>query len=138
MEVYSRKYMENTWMRMIGPETFSVFSQCHRTNNALEGFYNRLLQRMGPHPGVWQFHGTYNEGNIVRCQVLDRLGIRPGANCAKRMKRIDELRVQKADKANQEIEIKCRQKRSMLKKRLEDQYEMEEDPDNPSYGAGMH
>ncbi|XP_046686461.1 uncharacterized protein LOC124372139 [Homalodisca vitripennis] len=65
-------YMENTWMRMIGPETFSVFSQCHRTNNALEGFYNRLLQRMGPHPGVWQFHesgrlvqGTYNEAQFL-------------------------------------------------------------------------
>ncbi|KAG8300289.1 hypothetical protein J6590_079440 [Homalodisca vitripennis] len=35
--------------------------------------------------------GTYNEGNSVRCQVLDRFGIRPGANCANRMKRIDEL-----------------------------------------------
>ncbi|XP_046685538.1 uncharacterized protein LOC124371246 [Homalodisca vitripennis] len=62
-------YMENTWMRLIGPETFSVFGQCHRTNNALEGFYSRLLQRMGPHPGVWQFHGELRA--IESAQYLD-------------------------------------------------------------------
>lgn len=88
--------------------------------------------------GVFDAISTYNEGNIARCQVLDRLGIRPGSNCAKRMKRVDELRVKKAEKAIQEIEKKCRQKKTMLKQRLEDQYEMEEDPDNPSYGAGMY
>ncbi|XP_046678581.1 uncharacterized protein LOC124366233 [Homalodisca vitripennis] len=43
-------YMRNTWMRSVGPNTFSVFGQSHRTNNALEGFYSLLLRRMGSQP----------------------------------------------------------------------------------------
>ncbi|KAG8247155.1 hypothetical protein J6590_066858 [Homalodisca vitripennis] len=39
--------MTNTWMGSVGPNTFSVFGQSHRTNNALEGFYSLLLKRMG-------------------------------------------------------------------------------------------
>ncbi|XP_046671576.1 uncharacterized protein LOC124361539 [Homalodisca vitripennis] len=34
-------YMENTWMQLIGPETFSVFGQCHRTNNAFKMCFSR-------------------------------------------------------------------------------------------------
>lgn len=50
-------YMQNYWVRTVGPEMFSVFRQGHRTNNALEGFHSRLVRELGPHPGVWKFYG---------------------------------------------------------------------------------
>ncbi|XP_039297484.1 uncharacterized protein LOC120354421 isoform X2 [Nilaparvata lugens] len=50
------EYMENFWIAIIGVNRMSVADQPHRTNNALEGFYSRLLELMGPHPGVWKFH----------------------------------------------------------------------------------
>lgn len=88
--------------------------------------------------GVIEAIATYNEGNIVRCQILQKLGIPPGTNCIKRMQKVDLLRIRKADKAIDEIEKKCHQKKTMLKRKLQDQEEEEEDPDNPSYGAGMY
>ncbi|KAG8255512.1 hypothetical protein J6590_090719 [Homalodisca vitripennis] len=40
--------------------------------------------------------------------------------------------------AIKEIEKKCRQSALLARRRLEDEYEDEEDPDNPSYGSGKH
>lgn len=54
------------------------------------------------------------------------------------LKKLDETRIAKAEKAVSEIEKKCRQSAVLARRRLEDEYEEEEDPDNPSYGAGMH
>lgn len=54
------------------------------------------------------------------------------------MKKVDVLRIKKADKAVEEIEKKCRQKRTLAKRKLEDTIEEQEDPDNPAYGAGMY
>lgn len=88
--------------------------------------------------GVYEAISTYNEGNIARLHIFSKLGISPGENCVARMKQVDMRRMQKADKSIEEIEKKCRQKRTLLKRKLEDTYEKEEDPDNPSYGAGMH
>ena len=54
------------------------------------------------------------------------------------MKELDDARIKKAEKAIQEIEKKCRQKITLAKRKLEDAFEEQEDPDNPLYGAGMH
>lgn len=54
------------------------------------------------------------------------------------MKEFDRIRIKKADKAIDEVERKCRQKQTAAKRQLEDIYEANEDPDNPTYGAGMH
>ncbi|XP_039276463.1 uncharacterized protein LOC111048411 isoform X4 [Nilaparvata lugens] len=50
------EYMENFWIGFIGVNGMSVADKPHRTNNALEGFYSRLLELAGAHPGVWKFH----------------------------------------------------------------------------------
>ncbi|KAG8327746.1 hypothetical protein J6590_012794 [Homalodisca vitripennis] len=47
-------------------------------------------------------------------------------------------RIWKADKAIEDIEKKCRRELTSAKRKLEDHYEQQEDPDNPAYGAGMH
>lgn len=88
--------------------------------------------------GTYDAVATYNEGNIAKCQVLQKLGIVPGRNFVEAMKQFDEIRIKKADKAVDEVEKKCRQKQMAAKRQLEDLYEAQEDPDKPTYGAGMH
>lgn len=55
----------------------------------------------------------------MKCRIPTGLGIKPGINCIRTMKRIDNTRIQESEKA------------------VEDKHEEEEDPENPSYGAGM-
>lgn len=88
--------------------------------------------------GVYEAIASYNMGNIVKCLVLEKCGVVPGSKCVREMKNQDEIRIKKAEKSLQEIEKKCRKALAIAKKRLEDEYEAMEDPDNPSYGAGMH
>lgn len=88
--------------------------------------------------GVYEAIACFNKGNIIKCEVLKKLGIVPGKNCVEVMKRFDNIRIRKAQKAVDEVEKKIRQKREAAKRRLEDIHDQQEDPDNPAYGAGMH
>lgn len=56
--------------------------------------------------GVYEAIATYNEGNITKCKILNKLGIVPGNECVERMKQVDALRIKKANKAVEEIEKK--------------------------------
>lgn len=88
--------------------------------------------------GVYEAVATYNKGNVARIEILQKLGISPGQQCVSMMKKFDETRLKKAEKAVQEIEKKCRKKNTLARKKIEDQYEELEGPDNPAYGAGMY
>lgn len=88
--------------------------------------------------GVYEAVATYNKGNMARVEILEQLGITPGQQCVATMKKFDEIRVLKAEKAAQEIEKRCRKQLSIARKRLEDHYDELEDPDNPAYEAGMY
>lgn len=88
--------------------------------------------------GAYEAIACFNKGNIVKCEVLHKLGITPGVKCVEAMRDLDESRIKRAEKAISEVEKKCRQKLTAAKRRLEDTYEAQEDPDNPSYGPGMH
>lgn len=88
--------------------------------------------------GVHDAVASFNNGNIAKCQILSCLGISPGNNCVDFLKKADELRIKKADKSVDEIEKKVRQAQHLARKKLEDMYEEAEDPDRPSYGAGMY
>lgn len=88
--------------------------------------------------GVYEAIATYNEGNIARCKILHKMGIEPGKNCILRMKKVDDRRIKKAEKAIDDLEKKCRQKKTLQKRKLEDTYQEQEDVDNPSYGPGVH
>lgn len=61
-----------------------------------------------------------------------------GRNFCEAMKKLDIARLQKAQRAATEVAKKARQARSSAKRKLEDQWKDLEDPDNPSYGAGLH
>lgn len=87
--------------------------------------------------GVHEAIATFNNGNIVRCRLLEKLGIKPGSNCLKVMKLIDLRRIKEADKAIDELHKKIRQTQQITKRKLEDKYEEQEGPANLSYGAGM-
>lgn len=74
---------------------------------------------------------SFNEG-------FEHLGLEIGTHLFAAMKRMDLECVQKAEKAASDLEKKIRQSRTLNKRRLEDIYQEAEDPDNPSYGAGLH
>lgn len=88
--------------------------------------------------GVYDAVSTYNKGNITKCLVLESIGLQPGHHCITALKKIDEARIKKAEKAILEIEKKSRFRARQVRNKLEDQYLEAEDPDNPAYGAGMH
>lgn len=77
---------------------------------------------------------TFNEGNISKCHVLQKLGIKPGSNMVTVMKKIDLQRILQAEKAVDEFMKKVRQSTRNVKRRLEDQMEVTGDPE---YGAGL-
>lgn len=88
--------------------------------------------------GVYKATATYNQGNIVNCKILDKIGIIPGQNCVDHVISVDKARIRKADKAMQEVEQKCRKQKTLENRRLEEKYEELEEPNHPSNGAGMH
>lgn len=78
--------------------------------------------------GAYQAVSTFNIGHITKCKVLKHLGIDVGNNTIAAMKALDRER--NSLHATAGLKKKARQ----AKIRLED---LEEDPDNPSYGLGM-
>lgn len=88
--------------------------------------------------GTFESVLSFNEGYSSKCRVLENLGLKVGQNMLLAMKRLDFDRVRRAEKATTDLEKKIRQNRTLTKRRLEDLYQESEDPDNPSYGAGLH
>lgn len=66
------------------------------------------------------------------------MGLVAGSRMVRAMKRLDWERVRKAEKAVQDLEKKIRQARTLAKRKLEDLYDENEDPDNTSYSAGNY
>ncbi|KAJ8868000.1 hypothetical protein PR048_031809 [Dryococelus australis] len=89
------------------------------------------------HFGVWDDVASFNEGNLVMWHVYERLDFPPGRNCVQAMKRLDGYRLDEAKRVVKNIGMKARQNRKAAKRKLEDLYEQQEDPDEPSYGAGI-
>ncbi|KAJ8891761.1 hypothetical protein PR048_004314 [Dryococelus australis] len=74
----------------------------------------------------------------VRTLHFAVLGFPPGRHYVQAMKRLDGYRIDEAKHVVKNIEMKARQKRKAAKRKLEDLYEQQEDPDELSYGAGMY
>lgn len=90
------------------------------------------------HLGVCDAVSCFNKGYVTRCLVLKELGLSVGKNCAEIMLGIDKERVRKCDKATAELQKEARQKRALAKRKLEEDVEAAEDPDNPSYAPGLY
>lgn len=104
------------------------------TQNACESVNSVIWSRL-PKSNIFAVYAaiaSFNSGNLVKCRILTGLGI----NCIRTMEKIDNTRIQESEKDVEEIHKKCRQQQNLAKRKLEDKHE-EEDPENPSYGAGM-
>lgn len=88
--------------------------------------------------GVYDAVSAYNIGNLSKCRVFKKLGLKPGYYCIHGLREQDMARIKFADKKIEEIQQKCRKNISNARKLLEDEYAATEDADNPSYAAGMH
>lgn len=88
--------------------------------------------------GVFDAVSCFNKGNLTRCLVLKELGISVGTNFASVMLEGDKLRVVKAEKAAAAISNEARQKKSVAKRKLEEDFVAAEGPDEPSYLSGCN
>ena len=74
---------------------------------------------------------SFNEGELAKIQVLEQLGMSVGTNTKFILKGIDQLRITKS-------EIELNNLTQMRKQSAKRKLEMEDDPDDPEYGAGIH
>lgn len=88
--------------------------------------------------GVFDAVAYFNEGNIAKCFVLRKLGIAPGTNCCKILKDLDMVRIAKSDREAQEIQKKIRHSKEIAKRKLEDEFDVEDSKAGPSYASGMY
>lgn len=118
-----------------------------KSQNPNESFNNVLWTRVPKNVfvsletlkfGAYDAVATFNKGNIARCLVLEKLGLPVGKVCAGVLKTMDELRIKKAEKEITDLQKKARQSATSSKRKLEELYREEEDPNNPSYAAGHY
>lgn len=88
--------------------------------------------------GVYSAVCSFNDGFKSKVQIMEKLGFWPGTNLVKAMMALEVSRLNEAEKKSQDLQKKIRYSRALKRKRLEDQLEEEEDPDNPSYSAGHY
>lgn len=88
--------------------------------------------------GVYDAISSYNKGNVSKCLIFKLMGLTPGKNCVEGMKLLDARRIRRAEKAIEEVQKKCRQQTSLKKRKLEDEFHENEDPDNPAYSPGHY
>lgn len=88
--------------------------------------------------GVYEAVLSFNDGYISKILLFEQLRLKVGQNMVTAMKRLDIDRVRKCERAASELERKIRHSRTAAKRKLEDLYEEQEDPDNPSYSAGHY
>ncbi|KAJ8887872.1 hypothetical protein PR048_014090 [Dryococelus australis] len=81
---------------------------------------------------------SFNEINLVLCHVYERLDYPPRRNCVQAVKKLDSYRIDEAKRMVKNIEMKGRLKRKAANRKLEDLCDQQEDPDEPSYGAGIY
>ena len=88
--------------------------------------------------GIFAAVCVFNDGFISKVKIMEHLGLNPGKTLVKAMHRLETIRLRKAEKAVTDLEIKIRKARALKKRKLEDLFEEQEDPDNPSYSAGHY
>lgn len=88
--------------------------------------------------GVYEAVACYNIGNIAKCQILKKLGFSPVENCIEVMRKADEHRIKKAEKAINELEKKYMKQATLAKTQLVDQFKEAVNKDEPAYGAGLY
>lgn len=88
--------------------------------------------------GVYQAVSSFNDGHMGILKTFEKMHLEPGKNCVEAMKKADQKRIKHGEKCFEEVQKKIRQKLNVNKRKLEEQYEQEEDPDNPSYAPGFY
>lgn len=86
--------------------------------------------------GVYEAVSSFNEGYISKVKVMGEMGLEAERNMLLAMKWLDKECIRSEEKAALELQKKIRQTRNVQKRRLEDLYEADEDPENPAYCPG--
>lgn len=71
-------------------------------------------------------------------EIIQKLGINPGANWIQVMKNKEKTRINRPKKWFKKLRKTLRKEKNLVKRKLKDAYEKKEDAENPSYGAGMY
>lgn len=83
--------------------------------------------------GVLDAVACYNEGNIVKGSVFEKLGINPGVHMIHALKCRDDERIHTLEKSTSKFEKQARKQRRLSKKIQE-----EDSNGQPDYDPGMH
>lgn len=66
-------YYDTQWLRKVTPRIFSVYGLIRRTNNSVESYHRVLVEKMAPHPNIWDFTSMYTlhwAGEIGKQNIL--------------------------------------------------------------------
>lgn len=92
------------------------FNSCIWARVRKTGFVGLQTLKLGVSDALLSF----NEGSIVKANVLERIGIKPGRYTLQTLKAIDKIRIVKADREVQECYKKNRVRRRFLKRKIEE------------------
>ncbi|KAG8323303.1 hypothetical protein J6590_006310 [Homalodisca vitripennis] len=124
-----------------------VLSRIYSLLKTLEGLGGRSLEvstQWPAHSFITSRHrdeagDILDAANNYICQRQGSISGRyTGKNTASVMSELDRLRVQRGERELSKLQNKARQRRESAKRRLEEAFAEEEDPDQPSYGARLH
>lgn len=113
-----------------------------RTQNPNESFNNVIWSRVPKNVfvglrtlklGVYDSVITFNNGNIGRIKVLEKLGLQPGSNTIETMKYMDSVRLRKAESSFL-FATKEARKRKRASKLIQE--EGADNEDDPEYATG--
>ena len=85
--------------------------------------------------GVMDAVLTYNDGNINKVKVLEKIGCINSKNTIMGLKRLDEIRIMTAESAAENFTRESRKRKRSDRRSLQDEENNESDPE---YGAGLH
>lgn len=88
--------------------------------------------------GIYNAVLKFNDGNMCKISAFKTMNLDPGKNTLEAMKKLDQVHVKDSERAIQEIEKKIRQKRSLTRRRQEDEYKQQESQAGSSYSSDQH
>lgn len=113
-----------------------------KTQNANESVNNVIWTRVPKNTfvskstlefGVLEAVASFNNGYIIKCDVLYSLGIQPGERMLEAMKNFDKERIRGAENSISEFEREARRQKRSRKRKLEEEFEP-----LPAYDPGMY
>lgn len=85
--------------------------------------------------GTYEAVLSFNEGYITKMRVMEQFGLQSGSFMLDIMNKLEHVCILKAENTASDLRKKIPLGRALSKRKLEDLYEDDEDPENPPYNT---